>query len=165
MNKRMIILLGLASVLVVALVVDRVVLREDSDLSTPVRQAGLQPPPRNADLTIEPLLPTLDQFNAIWQRPLFTPSRRAPTQITTARTGTQSATSSASSDQPPAFTIVGVAIRPDGGSVLIKKGSRETVRAFLGEEIEGWQIEALDSETVTLSKDGQSWQLPVGGDL
>ncbi|MCF6291813.1 MAG: hypothetical protein L3J04_00305 [Robiginitomaculum sp.] len=109
--------------------------------------------------TIE-LLPPLTEFSETWQRPLFAPSRKAETVVITRVNSTTTKTSS--NDQPPQFIIVGVAIKPGGGSVIIKKSRQEVIRVLVGEEVDGWQVDELNPQFVTMSKNGESWQIPVG---
>ncbi|MBL1430381.1 MAG: hypothetical protein COA60_002490 [Robiginitomaculum sp.] len=106
------------------------------------------------------LLPPLKEFSEIWQRPLFAPSRKAETVVITRVNSTTARTTS--NDQSPQFIIVGVAIKPGGGSVIIKKSRQEVIRVLVGEEVDGWQVDKLNPQFVTMSKNGESWQIPVG---
>ncbi len=162
MTKRMKILLGVAGALGLALLMDRLVLSEkEADISPPIPNIQASKPRAKHVKSNSFLLPSLHQFNAIWKRPLFVQSRAPIAQKPTPH-GTNRPQSQSLSDQPPSFEIMGVAIRPGGGTVLIQMDQREMVRVNVGEEIKGWRIETLTTDTVIMSKDGQSWQLPIG---
>jgi hypothetical protein len=160
------ILLGIAIVLILALAVDRFVLQADT--VEPVRRSETRPatntPASTAQADQHDLLPDIGQLDEIWKRPMFNPDRKAEAAFVSPRTTGSSAQVSTTSDQPPDFKVVGVAIRPGGGSVLIRKSRREMVRVLLGEELDGWRIDELDPQMVTVSRDGESWQIPVGNE-
>lgn len=160
MTGRMKLMLGTVFVLAGALAIDRLVLTDDSSLVTP--RPDITIPPLRSSSRASPLLPAATVYSEIWQRPLFNPDRKAATMIATTRLQL-GRSENTSSDQPPNFTIVGVAIRPDGGSILVKKSRREIVRVMVGDQVEGWSIDALHPDHVTVSRDGESWQIPVGG--
>lgn len=165
MSNRMKFMLGTVIVLAVALAVDRLVINADDTL-LPTREATTSAPAANPDRlppSTKALLPAASQFTEIWQRTLFSIDRQPAAMITPTRTQAGT-TDNTNTDQPPDFIIAGVAIRPGGGSALIKTARREMIRVPVGEQIEGWRVDALDPDYVTVSRNGDSWQLPVGGE-
>lgn len=181
MNRRMVILLCIAGVLGAALAWQYL---GGSDDSAPVRRGSNQQPvaataekqspapqstqastPHAASSTPD-LLPPLQRFSVIWQRTLFSPSRKGQAQIRTPRTQARSpaATPQQTAAGPPDFKVLGVAIGPDGGAVLIRLSARETVRALKGDEVDGWTVEDMSPTTVTFAKGRDRWQVPVGAD-
>jgi len=166
MTKRLKWMLLILLILALALAADRFILQAENSLEparSPVRSANIDTLPLDAELADKPLLPASTKFNAIWQKNLFAADRKPARQVPSSRrTSTVQSKARVLNDGPPEFTITGVALRPDGGSVLIKKARSEVVRAFVGDEIDGWTIEELSPDSVTLSRNGDRWQLPVG---
>ncbi|VAV90551.1 hypothetical protein MNBD_ALPHA06-2223 [hydrothermal vent metagenome] len=167
MNRRMLLLLAVAVVLGGALIFDR--LRQTEDLSLPRQNQTTAEKPATAPRSLAKtsdgkLLPPISGFTQIWQRTLFRESRKAPVFATQSRTTTNDISATTTSDEPPDFTIVGTAIRPSGGSVMIRKKNREIVRALVGDEVDGWSIDSISVDSVILSRNGKSWDLPVGAE-
>ncbi len=165
MTRRMKWLLTILAVLVTALLVDQLILKPKAKIQpAPLAQSRAQPLAANTvNSASQPLLPDATQFSSISKRNLFSPSRKSIQQMPPVRNlpNAQSQPSQ-SSDAPPDFVITGIAIRPDGGSALIKKGRNEVVRAFVGDEVDGWRVENLTTDYVIISKNGDRWQLPIG---
>ncbi|PHR59681.1 MAG: hypothetical protein COA47_09285 [Robiginitomaculum sp.] len=166
MTGRMKLLVGIAAVLAIGLVFDQmnqdrpVSATQPSGSGRTASQLDAEPETPN-----EALLPALQSYAEVWTRPLFTQSRKPSRNIRTPRAnGPSGATQAKPSDRPPEFTITGIAIRPEGGSVLVQTKAGQLVRVFLHEQIDGWTLDALEADMATLSRDGQSWQLPVGSE-
>ncbi|MBL4594972.1 MAG: hypothetical protein JKX99_00185 [Robiginitomaculum sp.] len=166
MNRRLVILLAIAGALGLAFFVDRLVLR--ADLSQP--QQGRTNPELTTEKALPPrfvgqenLLPEFGNFEEIWKRPLFNQDRKADvTEGSLHLTTFNAQQGSSAASTAPKFTIVGIAIRPDGGSAIIQNPSREFVRVMVGDQIDGWLVETLTPQYVTFSKNKERWQLPVG---
>ncbi len=164
MTGRMKVLLCIAAVLAIGLIYDQMRQNQPIDATQP-GGAGRTATQFDAETATsnEALLPTLQSHNEIWTRPLFAQNRKPSRTIH--RPGPRTPSGSGQTDatnQPPEFNITGIAIRPDGGSVLIQTKAGKLVRVFLHEQIDGWTLDALEADMATLSRDGQSWQLPVG---
>jgi hypothetical protein len=167
MTLRLKILIGILVVLTIAFAADWLLFSKNEitlsekphTLNNQLAQS--QQNSQNSLPPITDLLPPTTEFSEILKRPLFTQARKAIAITTTPRTNNNS-NRATNTDQPPQFIIVGVAIKPDGGSVLIKKSRQEMVRVLVGDEIDGWQVDKLDPKFVTMSKEGESWQIPVG---
>lgn len=131
----------------------------------PGKPAGGQPLASTAPTPSGQLLPPLQSYEVIWERPLFTASRKAAAQIRTPRTVTNNpAPRQNTASGPPDFKVMGVAIGPEGGAALIRLSARETVRVLKGDEVDGWTVEELSPTTVTFSRGRDRWQVPVGAD-
>ncbi len=164
MTRRMAWMLGLAAVLAAALVLDRFVLKPASPaaVTAPVHRTarakpGAAPAPPAPG---KAFLPPLSTFSEIWTRPVFSPSRRPEAVMATVRT--QAAPASGNTQSPPALKIVGVAIGPAGGAALVRAGGNMVKRYYVDDTVAGWTIEQITPETVTVSRNGARWLLPVG---
>jgi hypothetical protein len=85
--------------------------------------------------------PPAGQFAVINARPAFDPQRRAvaePEEL------------GATPDAPPDLTLVGVAISGRGAVALMKKDDGPAVSIALGQSIDGWQVETIARDGVTL---------------
>ncbi len=103
-----------------------------------------EPEPTRAPQAEFSFLP-LAAFSEIVARPLFSPSRRPPTETEDSDTD----------DAPPQklshFILAGVVISAEGQLVLLRRmNTTEVIRALLGQEIDGWQVERIESDRVTL---------------
>lgn len=167
MTLRLKILIATLGVLLAGLVIDQMLFTDDNTVTAERPDALVNGVRLTINGTedrlpsITALLPNIGEFDEIWRRPLFLQSRKASAISITPRTN-RTASRATGIDQPPQFIIVGVAIRPGGGSVLVKKSRQEIVRVLVGDEVDGWQVDELDPKFVTMSKDGESWQIPVG---
>lgn len=88
-------------------------------------------------------LPPLAEYSEIVARPLFSPTRRPPVE-------TEADTDDAS---PPlsGLVLAGVVISTEGRLALLRRSrTAEVVRVLLGQEIDGWRVEAIESDRVTL---------------
>ena len=89
--------------------------------------------------------PPLAEFSEIAARPLFSPSRRPPAETEEPDD---------EEDAPPKplhFILTGVVISAEGQLALLRRiNTAEVIRALLGQEIDGWQVERIESDRVTL---------------
>jgi hypothetical protein len=163
MNRRMVILLSTVGVLGALLVLDRFVLNPDGqdNLAAPVARTERQrPAPVNgAQIDKVLFLAPLAKFDEIWKRPIFVPSRQ-PSAIAVSPSARGQDT--LSSDQPPKINIIGVAIGPKNSAVMVRTDRRTVNRYYTGEVINGWTVEDIKADTVTVKRNGDRWQLPVG---
>ncbi|PHS24163.1 MAG: hypothetical protein COA85_08675 [Robiginitomaculum sp.] len=163
MNKRMVILLSTVGVLGSLYVLDRFVLNPDGqdNLAAPVARVERQRAAPIDDKQISKVLflEPLAKFDEIWQRPIFVPSREPAAITATPNAPGQDALSS---DQPPKINIIGVAIGPTNSAVMVRTDRRTINRYFTGEQINGWTVEEIKVDTVTVKRNGDRWQLPVG---
>lgn len=98
-------------------------------------------------LQAEFTFPPLAAFSEIVARPLFSPSRRPPKEIE----DSDSDTIVAPPPQPAHFILAGVVISAEGRMVLLRRmNSTDLIRALMGQEIDGWYVELIESDRVTL---------------
>ena len=156
MNQRTLILVGVASVLAVVVVFDQIRRSSGDDVVQPVR--------RQVDVEIAqesgPFLPDLGSFSVISSRPLFRADRRPP-EAPVVETVTP-VTPVTTDDRPPDFVIVGVVTGPDGrGAATVRDGS-ETRRVYIGDSVQGWQIDRINPDGVVVVQGNDRWSLPIG---
>ncbi|MDQ7076303.1 MAG: hypothetical protein Q9M45_00365 [Robiginitomaculum sp.] len=163
MNRRMVILLSTVGVLGSLFVLDRFVLNPQGgdNLAAPVaRTERPRPAPVNtAQINKVLFLDPLAKFDEIWQRPIFVPTRQPAAMAAPPSTNTDEGPPS---DQPPNINIIGVAIGPTNSAVMVRTDRRTINRYFTGEQINGWTIEEIKADMVTVKRNGDRWQLPVG---
>jgi hypothetical protein len=96
--------------------------------------------------------PSLDRLSATRERPLFTPSRRAPPPPLVA-----SAAPVESAASPPSISLLGVIIAVEGPRAVINDMTRnKIVRVRIGDEIDGWKVRQIDERLLVLWRDGRS---------
>ena len=97
--------------------------------------------------------PSLDRLSATRERPLFTPSRRAPPPPPPAA----SAAPVESAAAPPSISLLGVIIAVEGPRAVINDMTRnKIVRLRIGDEIDGWKVHQIDERLLVLGRDGRS---------
>lgn len=107
------------------------------------------PPPREL-----PRLPPFSAYQELTERPLFWSERRAVHDAVAAAPDGTPATMS--------FTLLGV-IQADAAHALLgRNGAKEVARVRVGDVVEGWVIEAITADTVTLVANGARHELRVG---
>ena len=99
---------------------------------------------RQAEFT----LPPLEQFSEIVARPLFSQTRLPPSE-------TEDTVADDAQPLPirPDFNLIlaGVVISAEGRMALLQRPtSTDLIRALLGQEIDGWQVELIEADRVTL---------------
>lgn len=103
------------------------------------------PDPTGA-LQAEFTFPPLAEFTEIVSRPLFSPSRRPPTEA-------EDPDTDATPSPKPRFILAGVVISAEQRMVLLRRvNSTDLIRASMGQEIDGWYVELIESDRVTLRR-------------
>ncbi|MEE2525569.1 hypothetical protein V0U79_04265 [Hyphobacterium sp. HN65] len=157
MTTRLKIMLGIAAILAVLTVMRNLVWTGDAGVIPP------SAPPQNVEIRQETgeFLPPFDAFEAIVDRPLFRPDRRpAPVEIAETAITPEILPSQAGE---PDFLVIGVVTGPDGGVATLRSDT-ETVRAYVGDTIEGWRIDEIDSNGIEVSRGGNRYRLRIGED-
>ena len=91
---------------------------------------------------------TLEQYQELVSRPLFWSERRAQ-EI-------ESPAEVASGKQPMAFVLIGVVMSPQSKHALLSKsGAGEVVKVQPGDIVEGWQVDSMTADSVSLSRGGE----------
>lgn len=110
--------------------------------------AGADGPPETEPsraLQAEFTFPPLAAFSEIVARPLFSTSRRPAKEIE------DSDTDDAPPPTPSHFILAGVVISAEGRMALLRRmSSTDLIRALMGQEIDGWYVELIESDSVTL---------------
>lgn len=157
MNRRTLLLLGVAGVLAVIVVIDQVRRAGGDDIAQPIRRIA------EVEIAQEtgPFLPEFSGFSAIAQRPLFRPDRRPePEPVVTEPE--RPVTPVVTNDNPPDFIVVGVVTGPEGrGAATVRDGS-ETRRVYSGDTVQGWRVDTINRDGIVVTRDGQRWSLPIG---
>jgi hypothetical protein len=99
----------------------------------------------------------LSGLKSFVERPLFTPARRPA--LVEEKTQVES---EAPAETGPEFLLLGVTSGPEGSVARITTddgAERHSLRE--GETIDGWQLQAVDSSSVTLSRKGESVVLTI----
>jgi len=95
---------------------------------------------------------SLAQYQELLERPLFWSERRALQNA--------AAVDVATSNQPLAFVLNGVVTSPESSYALLgKAGGNEVIKAQPGDVVEGWEIESMTKDSVTLHRSGERQQL------
>lgn len=101
-----------------------------------------------------PLLAQFDDYQAIIDRPLFWSERRALADFS-------AATADAAQSSVP-FVLLGVVTGRTSKALLGKPGAKEVTRASEGDVVEGWLVEEVGRQSVTLASGSVRRQLQVG---
>jgi len=135
----------------------------------PSQGNGLPLPPGERELRGNPLwaIP-LKTLSATRERPLFTPSRRAPAPVIA---GPPPAQPIAAAPPPPApekprLSLVGAIVgERESIAVLLDEGTRDIVRLRTGESHAGWTLRSVRRREATLEKDRETMilALPLPG--
>ena len=107
-------------------------------------------------------LPPLSEFDSIKERPIFIDGRRPlPPNPTVVQEETRRPSSGVSS-RPPKMNLSAILIVNDEPMVLLRnppKGSSSRLK--IGDEFEGWQVEKITPDRVTLKQSGRSEDFPL----
>lgn len=106
-------------------------------------------------------LPPRDAFDAMVQRPLFFPSRRAaPAMVESAPPATPAIT-----PFPAEGTrVIGVAVDRQGRAIAVLRAAAGSERRVsVGDRVQGWIIDGIGRGGLTLSVDDQRAAVPVLG--
>lgn len=117
----------------------------------PAEQSGLALP------VARPIMASLDAYQEISERPLFWSERRVVQEYTTA------GTDAAQTVMP--FVLLGVVSGSRSKALLGKSGSKEVDRVTIGDVVDGWRIEAVNRQSVTLVSGTVRKELQVGPGL
>lgn len=122
--------------------------------SFPTSIAGTDGPPETEPtraLQAEFTFPPLAAFSEIVARPLFSPSRRPPEDIEDSDTDTDVTPPTKQSN----LILAGVVISAEERMVLLRRmNSTDLIRALMGQEVDGWYVELIESDRVTLRRGG-----------
>lgn len=95
-------------------------------------------------------VPTSQDYPEIVARPLFTPGRRPAAGDT-----------AASEDE--SLVVIGIGTTTDSSTALLRTGEGQVRRIRVGDEVNGWTVATIEPAAVTLTRDGESRRLGLGG--
>lgn len=120
-------------------------------------QARVQPDPGHAPkpVTVPPLsFSPPSAYSEVAARPLFLTSRRQPAEDGVKADGVRAS--------PARYVLSGVSISPAGTlAILWDTRKRKFVRATVGEKLDGWRVEAVKADQVTLSHNDKKLDLKI----
>ncbi|MGH7090297.1 MAG: hypothetical protein ACREFQ_15480 [Stellaceae bacterium] len=117
------------------------------------------PVPASPQAATDASLPTFtappdSHFTEIGTRPLFVPGRRPERDDGPA---------DRPRGAPAAILVQGVVLSPDRRIAVIRHGNPPRFESLArGAEIDGWRVERIENDRVTLSANGRTLDLPVG---
>jgi len=121
--------------------------------------------PRERELRGNPLwgIP-LKLLTATRERPIFSPSRRAPAPVVAGPPPAQPVAPPSPPPPPerPRLTLIGAIAGPDGGiAVIVDEGTRDVIRLRTGENHNGWVLRSVHGREATLEKDRETMLLAL----
>jgi hypothetical protein len=146
--------LSALSVVLTAIVAEELVASPPAQEGRPQLSRSAAPPKQADQITAPFVLPPLESFSAITDRPLFTQSRRPPAiQASTASVGAAAS-----------FVLAGIIISHESREVLIIHG-KPPIMSHLqqGQAIEGWTVTAIDQDRVILGGGETRYELKLIG--
>ncbi|WBQ10928.1 hypothetical protein L2D01_03895 [Hyphomonadaceae bacterium ML37] len=158
MNRRQVILFGVAGLLAVLVALDYARRSYWEQPEQPAVSSRVDGAPV-ADAG--PFLPDFEAFDVIDQRPLFAASRRPPPR-TLQEPSMPAPVMRAQDDVRPSFLISGVISGPDGLTVVLVREGGESRRIYAGETFNGWRIDSVNADSVIVTQGNSRWRLPVG---
>jgi general secretion pathway protein N len=101
----------------------------------------------------------LATFTASRERPLFSPTRRAPPRSLAAR----SLDAPLPAIQRPSLSLVGaIAGETDGVAIFVEDTTKDVVRLRTGESHQGWILRSVQGREATLERDRQTATFGLG---
>jgi hypothetical protein len=126
--------------------------------SAPAQSAPVPVEEERLDLpVVRPVMASLSAYQEIAERPLFWSERRVVQEIAAAGTD-------ATQTVMP-FVLLGVVSGSRTKAILAKNGAKEVNRVAVGDVVEGWRIEAVNRQSVTLVSGTTRKELQVGPGL
>jgi general secretion pathway protein N len=178
---------AVAAALAVAVDGGRVAAAPTTNLETNSLPAGTAPPAENGPATLTPgtVLPAATdravprdrelRGNPLWgiplklltatrERPIFSPSRRAPAPVVAGPPPVQAVASPPPPPPPerPRLTLIGAIAGADGGiAVILDEATRDIIRLRTGENHAGWVLRSVCGREATLEKDRETMLLAL----
>lgn len=95
---------------------------------------------------------SLENYQELLARPLFWSERRPLESVVPSEAG--------AGQQPLSFVLIGVVVSPESSHALLSKpGSGDVAKVQPGDVVEGWQVETLTADSVTLTRGGEKRQI------
>jgi len=103
---------------------------------------------------VRPIMASLESYQEISERPLFWSERRK----------VQGGTADAAQTVMP-FVLLGVVSGKRAKAIIGKNGSKDVSRVAVGDVVDGWRIEAVNQQSITLVSGSMRKELQVGPGL
>jgi hypothetical protein len=127
-------------------------------------QTQSQPQPRPQVQAHAPATPTaglasplavhpLDRLSATRERPLFSPSRRAPAPPPAPIIGPPPPPPPP--PEPPNVTLVGIVMEAEEARAIVRSGPNEVRRVRIGDDIGGWKVAQIEGRRLVLKLDSR----------
>lgn len=125
--------------------------------NAPVQSAPVPVEEEQLDLpVVRPVMASLSAYQEIAERPLFWSERRLVQDVAAGSDATQTV-------MP--FVLLGVVSGSRTKAILGKTGAKEVNRVAVGDVVDGWRIEAVNRQSVTLVSGTMRKELQVGPGL
>lgn len=95
-------------------------------------------------------VPAPQDYPEIVARPLFSPGRRP-------------AAGDAAASEDESLVVIGIGTTTDSSTALLRTGEGQVRRIRVGDEVNGWTVAMIEPAAVTLTRDGESRRLGLGG--
>ncbi len=131
------------------------------DTSPVPPRVPVPPPDLDAAATPEPApVPPLATLTETVDRPLFSPERRP--SLETPEVVMAAPVASAREEPPPSLVLTAVVLEPGRRLALFRRGVGDTaLRALEGERVEGWTVQSVREDGVTLERDGRVHEIDL----
>jgi hypothetical protein len=99
----------------------------------------------------------LAQLSATRERPIFSPSRRPPPSAVAAEPAIVKTVVRKKEPEAPQFVLVGtIASDEEGFGIFLDQSTKGALRLKVGEDYQGWKLQAIRGREVTMEKDQQA---------
>ncbi len=95
-------------------------------------------------------VPVPQDYPEIVARPLFSPGRRP-------------AAGDQASSEDDSLVVIGIGTTTDSSTALLRTGEGQVRRIRVGDEVNGWTVATIEPAAITLTRDGESRRLGLGG--
>lgn len=133
--------------------------RSDSDAA---QAAGQQPPPAQEPSVAQPGQPaggnplwgiSIKQLSATRERPIFSPSRRAPVVEAPVAAVASPPVQAPRPPERPQLSLVGTIVGgADGFAIFVDQTTNAPLRVRMGADYQGWMLRQVEARSVTLQK-------------
>jgi general secretion pathway protein N len=104
----------------------------------------------------------LEDLAATRTRPLFAPTRRPPPPPAARIEAAPRPEPSPVVAKPPPFELIGAVVgERESYAVLRRRGSEKATRFRLGDDADGWRVDAIGLRAVTLAREGRTQSLAL----
>lgn len=95
-------------------------------------------------------VPAPQDYPEIVARPLFSPGRRP-------------AAGDAAASEDESLVVIGIGTTAESSTALLRTGEGQVRRIRVGDDVNGWTVAVIEPAAITLTRDGESRRLGLGG--